>query len=260
MARGMTRKDAVKDGYDRYDGGRQCERCGGYERYTSNSVCVQCARGQATGVARVTGSRAERTMNADAWRAAEEEGDLTFHRVTPCNQCKAEGIHDSTLRYTSNGGCVACQNRRATARYTKRQEKMKSPSVQPVIFAAARCEHTAHMQQLFPERPGHTLIYGRHALFHNLTGRYDSHNYGKCIFCRPDRAVMMWNVLTDMHTIPEQYQATWLLFKIITQPSAEYPLGYLEHCNRERIRAQNTKAAPKVDVSRLILPGDIING
>lgn len=97
----MTRQEALNSGAKRYTG-KPCKYCGNPVRYTCNGDCVECSL--------VKSRRYNKTKPRFAgWpelrRLAHANGE-TYYLGTPC---KNDG---NALRYTSDGACVWCKQRR----------------------------------------------------------------------------------------------------------------------------------------------------
>ncbi len=228
----MDRKTAMREQSYTYDEGATCKYCGSKVRYTSNANCVNCSGGgnpeRNKGVSRKTGNREEREANAEAWREAQRQGVLVYERLTPCRKCGALGDYTSVLRYTSNGGCVACQKRRAIQEQEKRMA-INQNAPHPVAAQASACGHREEIREILPELEGKTLAYSRHVLFnHLMQGR--THHYGKCVACHPSRAISMFNQMSEMRPITPEYAYTWHMLSRLMEVTPKYPNGYLSHC------------------------------
>lgn len=241
MSHGIRRKDAARMGLATYDGGKACPSCMTRERYTTSSNCVMCTgRGDNyKGVSRTTGDAHDRKANADAWRAAQVQGARTYHRISECRKCSDLGDPGQTLRYTSSGGCVLCMKRKSSQQWQERKTAEPGQAAHPIIPQASNCGHVPMMETLFPDMKGRTMMYAEHRLFHHITTNRNSHHYGKCVCCYPDRAVMMVNILRRAVEIPVEFQATWHILSRLSEHTTLYPHGYLEHCKMAKLRGAN---------------------
>lgn len=136
----MTREEAIRRGFTIYDGG-PCKRCGNFMRYVCNRGCVECNKESARNLA--YNGMIARKESKEARVAAAQAGEKQFEG-TPCKKCNA------TLRYTSNGGCVACSTKAATTMSKVKRAKYHSTDALVIWVNEPPASSVAHLYKLIP--------------------------------------------------------------------------------------------------------------
>lgn len=136
----MLLEEARRRGFTTYEG-KACRICGGFERYTSNRGCVECNKeGQRQrNAASVLKREVARQVRTDAAEAGEKQ-----YTGSPCKKC------NGTLRYTVNGGCVACSNKQALTLNKAKRAKYHSTTDLVMWVNEPPAPNVAHLYKLIP--------------------------------------------------------------------------------------------------------------
>lgn len=255
----QSRLEAQQMGADRYDGA-PCKVCTGTIRYLSNGNCVNCqsqrggrydAQNGYTSTHR-GGGDPERAGNAKARRDAQEIGARRYDRISPCPKCIDEGRGYTTLRYTTNGCCVACLKAKSDETY-RRNAGYLDQNALPIVPCACSCRHGSEATAFIPELNGKSLTFVKHPWGGEITG--EKPHYGKCIYCHPSRAITLYNKMVRDGGMPAELRQVgmWLSASMTPRPELGYPRGYLAHCMASFNSAHMGRSQPATETP-LVLP------
>lgn len=136
----MIREEAIRRGFTIYDGG-PCKRCGNVMRYVSNRGCVECNNEAQR--SKVYDGQLARLHSKQAREHAAQVGEKQY-TGTACKKC------NGTLRYTVNGGCVACSKKQATTLDKAKRAKYHSTTDLVMWVNEPPAPSVAHLYKLIP--------------------------------------------------------------------------------------------------------------
>ncbi len=136
----MIREEAIRRGFTIYDGG-PCKRCGNVMRYVSNRGCVECNNEAQR--SKVYDGQLARLHSKQAREQAAQVGEKQY-TGTACKKC------NGTLRYTVNGGCVACSKKQATTLDKAKRAKYHSTDSLVIWVNEPPAPSVAHLYKLIP--------------------------------------------------------------------------------------------------------------